>query len=224
MPIPSSPFFRAFSHSYPSEFSSLPIGLSLVSSHDNGFALPSPPNGPSSLSTSRVSHHASLFGFALPSLSPSVVSAGAPLTYSRPPLFFSTSSVPTWLFPPTGSSPSAISSSSAPVLNLAPSSLPLSFRSALSGPHRLQWLEGSDNELIKLVETTQTLCPVYFALSPPTSFNPIAKEKWSPLDLTDFYLGTPLTNPQHIKIYVNLYSPQVLSRLSLLPFIQLHSY
>ncbi len=41
------------------------------------------------------------------------------------------------------------------------------------------------------------------------------------LDLTDFYLGTPLTTPQYIKIHVNLFSPQVLSRLSLLPFVQL---
>ena len=40
------------------------------------------------------------------------------------------------------------------------------------------------------------------------------------LDLTEFYLGTPLDTPQYIKIYTNLFSPQVLSRLSLLPFVQ----
>jgi hypothetical protein len=40
------------------------------------------------------------------------------------------------------------------------------------------------------------------------------------LDLTDFYLGTPLDTPQFIKIYTHLFSPQVLSRLSLSPFLQ----
>ena len=50
---------------------------------------------------------------------------------------------------------------------------------ACSGPHRLQWLLASDTELVKLVETTRTLCPVHFASSPPTYFNPIPKEKWS---------------------------------------------
>jgi hypothetical protein len=124
----------------------------------------------------------------------SVVSAGAPLTYSRPPLSPSTTSDPTWFLLPTGSSPS-ISSSSSPILNLDPSGSPLSFRSALSGPHRLQWLESSDNELIKLVETTRTLCPVYFALSTPTYFNPVAKEKSSPSSL--FLPGTLRSASHH---------------------------
>ncbi len=43
-------------------------------------------------------------------------------------------------------------------------------------------------------------------------------------DLTDFYLGTPVTLPlsqrQFIRIDVNSYSPAVLARLSLLPFIR----
>jgi hypothetical protein len=39
---------------------------------------------------------------------------------------------------------------------------------------------GSDDELIKLVETSRTLCPVHHASSPATYYNPVAKEKWSP--------------------------------------------
>ncbi len=54
----------------------------------------------------------------------------------------------------------------------------------LSGPHRLQWLFASDTEMVKLVETTRTLCQVHFASSPPTYFNPIPKEKWSPSSLS----------------------------------------
>jgi hypothetical protein len=140
-------------------------------------------------------------------------------------------------------------------------------------------LRASDNELIKLVETSRTLCPVRFATSNPTYYNPIARKKWSPsslllpgsdrshdtdvdrrvrgtagsdrlessvppstlvaslpcvnilfnsfvssdaffgsVDLTDFYLKSPLATPQFIKSYTNLFSPEVLSRLSLLPF------
>ena len=127
-------------------------------------------------------------------------------------------------------------------------------------------MEGSDNELIKLVETSRTLCPVHFADSNPTYYNPVAREKWSPsscllpgsdrsydtdvhrrvrgtaggdrlpssvppstlvaslpcvnilfnsvvstdaffgsVDLTDFYLGTPLSAPQFIKIHTNTF-------------------
>ncbi len=43
-------------------------------------------------------------------------------------------------------------------------------------------------------------------------------------DLTDFYLGTPVTLPlsqrQFFRIDIDSYSPAVLSRLSLLPFIR----
>jgi hypothetical protein len=43
-------------------------------------------------------------------------------------------------------------------------------------------------------------------------------------DLTDFYLGTPVTLPlsqrQFIRIDMDSYSPAVLARLSLLPFIR----
>jgi hypothetical protein len=44
-------------------------------------------------------------------------------------------------------------------------------------------LQGSDDELIKLVETSRTLCPVHHASSPATYYNPVAKEKWSPASL-----------------------------------------
>ncbi len=80
-------------------------------------------------------------------------------------------------------------SNGAPVLNLDPSGSPLTFRSALSGPYHLQWLLASDTELVKLVETTCTLCPVHFASSSPTYFNPIPQEKWS---LSSFLLSGPL--------------------------------
>ena len=41
------------------------------------------------------------------------------------------------------------------------------------------------------------------------------------IDLTDFYLESPLAQPQFIKIYINIFSSEVLPRLSpLLPFIK----
>ena len=56
-------------------------------------------------------------------------------------------------------------------------------RSAINGPFRAQWLRASDNELIKLVETSRTLCPVHLAASSPTYYNPVAREKWPPSSL-----------------------------------------
>ena len=219
-------------------------------------------------------------GAPLSCLSLADTSAGAPLTYTRPPLPPPVPSNPTWFLPPSTSLP-AVSSAGAPVLNLDPSGSPLTFRSALSGPHRLQWLLASDTELVKLVETTRTLCPVHFASSSPTYFNPVPKEKWSlsslllpgplrcltsgvdrrvrgtaggdrlesscppaahvaslpcvnlllnsvvsthaffgSIDLTDYYLGTPLSHPQFIKIPTHLFSDSVLSHLHLHPFVQ----
>jgi hypothetical protein len=43
------------------------------------------------------------------------------------------------------------------------------------------------------------------------------------VDLTDFYLGTELPTPQYIKIYTHLFSPSVLIRLSLVPFLKTDS-
>ncbi len=50
---------------------------------------------------------------------------------------------------------------SAPVLNFDEDGKPLTFKSAIAGPHREQWIVGDDTELIKLVETTRTLTPVH---------------------------------------------------------------
>jgi hypothetical protein len=137
----------------------------------------------------------SLFGVALPSLSLAAASAGvpllslaatsvgAPLINTHPPLPSPVPSTPTWFSPPSSSFP-AVSSAGAPVLNLDPSGSPLTFRSALSSPHRLQWLLASDTELMKLVEITRTLCPIHFAHTTPTYFNPVPKEKWSPSSLS----------------------------------------
>ena len=52
-----------------------------------------------------------------------------------------------------------------PVLNLDELGRPLTFRSALAGPHKAQWRKGNGDELVKLVETTRTLTPVHFATS-----------------------------------------------------------
>jgi hypothetical protein len=69
------------------------------------------------------------------------------------------------------------------VLNLDELGRPLTFRSALAGPHRDQWRRGNGDELIKLVETTRALTPVHFATSSPTYLNNVVKEKWSPAAL-----------------------------------------
>jgi hypothetical protein len=171
-----------------------------------------------------------------------------------------------------------------PVLNLDGTGKPLTFRSALAGPFGPQWAVSDGAELVKLVSSTRTLCPVHSCTSSPTYFNRVVKEKWSPLslltpgplrslandvlrrvrgtaggdrlpsscppstntasltafncilnavvsenavfgslDLVDFYLGTPLLSPQFIKIFVDSYPPEVLSSLSLLPFIKVDS-
>ena len=162
---------------------------------------------------------------------------------------------------------------------------PLTFRSALAGPFRPQWLASDDDELVKLVRGTRTLTPIHTYTTTPTYYNRVVKEKWTQsslllpgssrslasdvsrrvrgtaggdrlpsscppstavaslsavniclnsvvsdhaffgtVDLTDFYLGTPVLLPlsarQFIRIDVGSYSPAVLSQLSLLPFIK----
>jgi hypothetical protein len=165
------------------------------------------------------------------------------------------------------------------VLNLNELGEPLTFRSALAGPHGDQWRAANGTELIKLVETSRSLTPVHTATSLPTYLNNVVKEKWFPsallrpgdrrdivsdvdrrvrgtaggdrltvsslvstavashptvnclfnavvsenahfgtIDLTDFYLGTPNPNPPFIKIFLDTYPPEVLSRLHLAPF------
>jgi hypothetical protein len=49
----------------------------------------------------------------------------------------------------------------------------------MSGPFESQWAQGDGEELIKLVETSRTLCPVHFASSIPTYYNRVVKEKWT---------------------------------------------
>ncbi len=60
---------------------------------------------------------------------------------------------------------------------------PLTFRSALAGLYRAQWIVSDDDDLIKLVETTRTLTPVHTYTSNPTYYNRVAKEKWTPSSL-----------------------------------------
>ena len=156
---------------FPSPFD---LPLPLNDSHS-----PNPPLSPprTNTSLSLVPRSVSLFGFALPSLSLAASSAGAPLPYYRSPLPPPKPFTAKWFPPVLVSSSSSISPSSAPVLNLNPSGSPLTFRSAVKGPFRAQWLRASDNELIKLVETSRTLCPVHLAASSPTYYNPVAREK-----------------------------------------------
>jgi hypothetical protein len=70
-----------------------------------------------------------------------------------------------------------------PVLNLDGTGKPLTFRSALAGPFGPQWVVSDGAELVKLVSSTRTLCPVHSCTSSPTYFNRVVKEKWSPLSL-----------------------------------------
>jgi hypothetical protein len=105
---------------------------------------------------------------------------------------------PTYLYP-SHSTSSSISDVFSPVLNLDPSGPPLLSPllpglTALNGSRVATTSLSSDKELIKLVATTRTLCPVHFASSTPTYYNPVAKEKWSPLSLLQSgTLRSPLT-------------------------------
>ena len=51
-------------------------------------------------------------------------------------------------------------------------------------------------------------------------FNAVVSENahFGTIDLTDFYLGTPNPSPPFIKIFLDTYPPEVLSRLHLAPF------
>jgi hypothetical protein len=182
-----------------------------------------------------------------------------------------------FLFSPSFASLSTAPSST-PVLNVDSTGQPLTFWSAIKGPFGPQWAVSYGDELIKLVETTHTLCPVHVYLSSATYYNRVIKGKWSAsslltpghlrsldtdvlrrvrgtaggdrlhsscppstniaslpalnitlnavvsedaffgsVDLTDFYLGTPILHHQYIKVYVDSYPPAV---LPLLPFIK----
>jgi hypothetical protein len=56
---------------------------------------------------------------------------------------------------------------------------PLTFRSAVAGPFRSQWVI-SDDKHVKLVKSTGTLTPVHTYTSTPTYYNRVVKEKWTP--------------------------------------------
>ena len=270
---PLSPNFR-FSKKY---FSSLPIGPKNLSSSSRPPSLVFIPPLQSRLDRSRLS---------FPSLSLAAASAGAPPSLSLS-CFVQSLSPPSPLAANlrAPASPLPATSAGAPVLNFDSAGQPLTFRSALAGPFRDQWIHGDDDELVKLVKSTGTLTPVHTYTSTPTYYNRVIKEKWTPsallrpgpsrsladdvsrrvrgtaggdrlpsscppstdvasltavnialnsvvsedaffgtADLTDFYLGTPVTLPlsqrQFIRIDVDSYSPAVLARLSLLPFIR----
>ena len=101
----------------------------------------------------------------------------------------------------------------------------------LPGPSRSLWTDverrvrgtaGGDRLLSSCPPSTETAsltalnCVLNSVVSDDAFFGTI--------DLTDFYLGTPVTLPlsqrQYIRIDVDTYSPAVLSRLSLYPFIR----
>jgi hypothetical protein len=66
-----------------------------------------------------------------------------------------------------------------PVLNVDAAGQPLTYRSALTGPFRQQWLASDDDELVKLVRGTRTLTPIHTYTSTPTYYNRVVKEKWT---------------------------------------------
>ncbi len=106
------------------------------------------------------------------------VSSMSPV-YPRAPLPPPSPFTPTW-FESAASPPIPSSSTSAPVLNLDELGEPLTFRSALAGPHGDQWKKANGTELVKLVETSRSLTPVHTATSLPTYLNNVVKEKWFP--------------------------------------------
>jgi hypothetical protein len=153
-----------FAPSSPSLFSSTPIGSShAVSCLSQVSASVSPLLGLAPFAYTSVFHLAAS-------------SAGAPLVYLRPPLPPPSPLRPTYNPPPLSSS---VLDSSTPVLNLNSRGKPLTFASAMSGPYSAQWAQGDGDELIKLLETSRTLCPVHFASSTPTYYNRVVKEKWT---------------------------------------------
>jgi hypothetical protein len=63
--------------------------------------------------------------------------------------------------------------------------------------------------------------PVLSSLpSPSTLLSTTVSEDayFGTVDLTDFYLGTPNPNPPFLKVFLDQYSPEVLSSLHLSPF------
>ena len=40
------------------------------------------------------------------------------------------------------------------------------------------------------------------------------------VDITDFYLGSPMPSPEVLKLYTSNYSPELLDELGITPYIQ----
>ncbi len=63
-------------------------------------------------------------------------------------------------------------------LNLDQAGKPLSFSSAIRGPHGKEWTLADEQELIKLLVTLKCLLPVNRTAKPPTYLKRVVKEKW----------------------------------------------
>ncbi len=62
-------------------------------------------------------------------------------------------------------------------LNLDEAGKPLSFSTAIRGPHGKEWSLGAEQELIKLLATLKCLLPVMRAAKNPTYLKRVVKEK-----------------------------------------------
>jgi hypothetical protein len=63
-------------------------------------------------------------------------------------------------------------------LNLDGAGKPLTFSSAIRGPHGKEWGLGDEQELIKLLVTLKCLLPVIRPAKTPTYLKRVVKEKW----------------------------------------------
>ncbi len=63
-------------------------------------------------------------------------------------------------------------------LNLDGAGQPLSFSSAIRGPHGKEWTLADEQELIKLLVTLKCLLPVIRPAKNPTYLKRVVKEKW----------------------------------------------
>jgi hypothetical protein len=63
-------------------------------------------------------------------------------------------------------------------LNLDGAGQPLSFFSAIRGPHGKEWTLADEQELIKLLVTLKCLFPVMRPAKTPTYLKRVVKEKW----------------------------------------------
>jgi hypothetical protein len=81
---------------------------------------------------------------------------------------------------------------------------------------RVRGTAGGDRLAVSIPVSTPTACyPTLNCL-----LNAVVSENsyFGSVDLTDYYLGTPNPNPPFLKIFIDEYPPEVLSRLRLSPF------